>query len=110
MWQTIQVGQFILQARKMARLKQENLGFSIGCTGSYIHRCEKGKTLPSFPTAVKLEQALKLHRGALVCRIAEAHIDKIIQEANAFGAALLPNRIAHSRLKQFNGSTHQKIS
>jgi DNA-binding XRE family transcriptional regulator len=51
-------GQILLDARKQARLTQEELSQRIGADRSYISRIEKGITVPSVATFYRIVSAL----------------------------------------------------
>jgi ribosome-binding protein aMBF1 (putative translation factor) len=53
-------GQVLLDARKNARLTQEELARRIGADKSYISRIERGVTVPSVATFYRLVNALGL--------------------------------------------------
>ena len=53
-------GQIIEQARKDARMTQEELADKIGADKSYISRIENGKTEPKISTFYKIIEALGL--------------------------------------------------
>ncbi len=79
-----EISQLLVRARERADLKQDALGRLVHCTASYIHRLEKGKTIPSPEMAVKLERALKLKQGDLLQRVMAAKMQKrsarVVQE------------------------------
>ena len=52
--------QILLNARKNARLTQEELAKRIGANKSYISRIEKGTTVPSVATFYRIVNALGL--------------------------------------------------
>ncbi len=52
--------QILLDARKNARLTQEELARRIGANKSYISRIEKGTTVPSVATFYRIVNALGL--------------------------------------------------
>nr|WP_320058791.1 helix-turn-helix transcriptional regulator [uncultured Bacteroides sp.] len=52
--------QILLDARKNARLTQEELAKRIGANKSYISRIEKGTTVPSVATFYRIVNALGL--------------------------------------------------
>ncbi|TCO90313.1 helix-turn-helix protein [Bacteroides heparinolyticus] len=54
-------GQILLDARKNARLTQEELAKRIGTDKSYISRIEKGITVPSVATFYRIVNALGLN-------------------------------------------------
>jgi DNA-binding XRE family transcriptional regulator len=54
------VGQVLLEARKNARLTQEDLAKRIGADKSYISRIEKGVTMPSAATFYRIIHSLGL--------------------------------------------------
>jgi len=86
---SVAIGQFLLNARKRADLKQDALAHTVGCTPSYIHRLEKGKTLPSPEMVVKLSRALKLKQSELLQRVVAARMQtrsaRVIQEFQDVG-------------------------
>ncbi|WP_175630516.1 helix-turn-helix domain-containing protein [Bacteroides acidifaciens] len=57
---TFYTSQILLDARKNARLTQEELAKRIGANKSYISRIEKGITVPSVATFYRIVNALGL--------------------------------------------------
>lgn len=57
---TFYTSQILLDARKSARLTQEELAKRIGTDKSYISRIEKGLTVPSVATFYRIVNALGL--------------------------------------------------
>ena len=57
---TFYTSQILLDARKNARLTQEELAKRIGADKSYISRIEKGTTVPSVATFYRIVNALGL--------------------------------------------------
>lgn len=95
----LDIGQFLLKARKRADLKQDALARMVGCTASYINRLEKGKTIPSPEMVMKLARTLKLKQGELLHRVVEARMQKrsvrIIQEFHDVGLEVpVPSTVA----------------
>lgn len=86
---SVDIGQFLLHARKRADLKQDALARTVGCTASYIHRLERGKTIPSPEMVVKLARALKLKQSELLQRVVAARMQtrsaRVIQEFHDVG-------------------------
>lgn len=78
-------GEHIKQARKNAKLTQEELGRLVDVTGVSIMRYEKGERSPDYMTTCHLASALKLKIEDLMSETAKGWYEAGYEEGHAFG-------------------------
>lgn len=78
-------GERIKQARKNAKLTQEELGCLVNVTGVSIMRYEKGERSPDYMTTCRLASALKLKIEDLMSEAAKGWYEAGYEEGYDFG-------------------------
>ena len=79
----VSLGNNIKKYRALAKLTQEQLAETVGCSDRHIGHIEKGQSTPSVATLVSIANALNVGIDRLVYNNLDNHADYFIQELMA---------------------------
>lgn len=84
------IGQRIRIAREAARITQEELGRTVGCTAKHIGAIERGIKTPRLDTFIIIANTVKVSSDYLLQDLLDQPIDSLTGEFSAVAAQLQP--------------------